>query len=113
MRQEWKKARNEAREKGLPPPPKPVLAYEYGGKVPEAVAKRAERDAAKAAARGVAGPEGGKKGEASPRKAGVSPAKGKGGKGGDEVSAKALRRKEKKAQRKSAARQDDAVLPEV
>ncbi|GAA5996356.1 hypothetical protein JCM5350_006831 [Sporobolomyces pararoseus] len=33
-RQKWKAARNEAKAKGLPPPPKPVLAYELGGKIP-------------------------------------------------------------------------------
>ena len=34
IRQKWKQERNEAKAKGLPPPPKPVLAYELGGKVP-------------------------------------------------------------------------------
>lgn len=33
-RQKWKAERNEAKAKGLPLPPKPVLAYELGGKVP-------------------------------------------------------------------------------
>jgi hypothetical protein len=116
LRQEWKKARNEAREKGLPAPPKPVLAYEFGGNVPDAVVKKAEREAKKAEKEQNGAAKDGKKGAASPKKGGQSPAKGKPGKGGEETSAKAARRKEKKAQRKSdavAAREQDAVLPEV
>ncbi|GAA5880513.1 hypothetical protein JCM16303_005411 [Sporobolomyces ruberrimus] len=43
-RQKWKAERNEAKAKGLPLPPKPVLAYELGGKVP--VEKKASTNGA-------------------------------------------------------------------
>ncbi|GAA5823878.1 hypothetical protein JCM5353_006391 [Sporobolomyces roseus] len=48
IRQKWKAERNEAKAKGLPPPKKPVLAYELGGKVP------VERPAGKKDAKGPA-----------------------------------------------------------
>ncbi|GAA5865040.1 hypothetical protein JCM8547_007691 [Rhodosporidiobolus lusitaniae] len=94
-RQAWKKARDEAKAAGKPIPPRPVLAYEHGGKVPEKAAK------------------------------GGKPVKGgKAGKGGEEKKEKVVnearmaqrkakneRRKAKKLEAKEKAEKE--VLPEV
>ncbi|GAA6060769.1 hypothetical protein JCM10212_006749 [Sporobolomyces blumeae] len=87
-RQKWKAARNEARAKGLPPPPKPVLAYELGGKVP------VEKPATK-----KAGGKAVKKAKVEGKEKGQAKAKGKGAKG-------------TKAGKKEAA-EDKELLPEV
>ncbi|GAA5847201.1 hypothetical protein JCM9279_006135 [Rhodotorula babjevae] len=42
-RQAWKKARDEAKAAGLPIPPRPVLAYEHGGKAPARLVKAHEQ----------------------------------------------------------------------
>ncbi|GAA5842797.1 hypothetical protein JCM3766R1_007164 [Sporobolomyces carnicolor] len=84
IRQKWKQERNEAKAKGLPPPPKPVLAYELGGKVPvEKKAAPSKKD-----------------------KAGSGAAKGKG--------AKTDKRQKKKKAAKGADDDDaKELLPEV
>ncbi|GJN93675.1 hypothetical protein Rhopal_006732-T1 [Rhodotorula paludigena] len=99
-RQAWKLARDAAKASGAPIPPRPVLAYEHGGKVPQKVAHAAEQREKAFEAKVAAGAAGGKKGGAG---AGAA-----GGKGGD----KAAKRKEKKAARRSKGGEDE-VLPEL
>lgn len=117
QRQEWKEARRKAQEAGLAEPPKPLLAYEYGGdlsKVPKAVRDRHDKlqaayekgekaPVAKGGKGGKSAAAGGKKGQqqASKKEAtGPSP--------------KAAKRKEKKERRKSdGAAASTELLPEV
>ncbi|GAA6050998.1 hypothetical protein JCM3770_005362 [Rhodotorula araucariae] len=66
-RQAWKKARDEAKAAGKPIPPRPVLAYEHGGKVPDKVRQEAERRA-KAFEKKVADKSEGKKKERKERR---------------------------------------------
>ncbi|BGP19322.1 hypothetical protein JCM10213_006191 [Rhodosporidiobolus nylandii] len=92
-RQAWKKARDEAKAAGKPIPPRPVLAYEHGGKVPE------------------------KKGKGKGAKDGKQPAAGE-KKERVVNEARLAKRKEKKERRKSekaqkAAAAAPAVLEEV
>ncbi|GAA5903469.1 uncharacterized protein JCM6883_005011 [Sporobolomyces salmoneus] len=53
IRQKWKAERNEAKAKGLPPPKKPVLAYELGGKVPVEKKPAPKKEKGKAKGKGV------------------------------------------------------------
>ncbi|GAA5872026.1 hypothetical protein JCM3774_006584 [Rhodotorula dairenensis] len=127
LRQAWKEQRRVAREAGLAEPPKPLLAYEYGGsldKVPKAVRDRYEKmqaayergDKAKASASAA------KKGSSSTAAAAAGGAKqGKGAKGQGGAAAgasngpspKAAKRKEKKERRKSESLNAPDMLPEV
>jgi hypothetical protein len=83
-RQKWKAERNEAKAKGLPPPPKPVLAYELGGKVPVEKKSAPKKDGAK-------------------KDKAKTGAKGKGGKGD----------KKKKGSKKAEEEGSKELLPEV
>ncbi|GAA6014173.1 hypothetical protein JCM11491_004128 [Sporobolomyces phaffii] len=100
IRQRWKAERNAAKAKGLPPPPKPVLAYELGGKVPVVTNKSKQGKAATTP----------KKKQKQEVVDGSSPAATKAeGKGkGDE-------QKKKKKEKSTGAKtpKGDAVLPEV
>lgn len=128
LRQEWKEKRRLAREAGLAEPPKPLLAYEYGGNldnVPKAVRNRYEKmqaayergekakpapaaagskKASKAAAKEEKRAAGGKQGKA--------PGQGAAAAGATGPSPKAAKRKEKKERRKSESGAAE-MLPEV
>lgn len=123
LRQEWKEKRRLAREAGLAEPPKPLLAYEYGGNldnVPKAVRDRYEKMQAayekgeKAKPAPAAQSKKASKAAAKEEKRG---ARGKQGKGQGQGAAtgpspKAAKRKEKKERRKSESGAAE-MLPEV
>lgn len=125
LRQEWKEKRRVARAAGLAEPPKPLLAYEYGGNLdnvpkavrnrydkmqaayekgekakpaPAAVSKKASKAAAKEEKRGARGKQGQGQGQGAAGATGPSP--------------KAAKRKEKKERRKSESGAAE-MLPEV
>lgn len=121
IRQDWKEARRKARAAGLAEPPKPILAYEYGGdlsKVPKAVQNRHDKlqaayergdkapskAAAEAKEKADKGARSDKKSSPTNKAGGAAPASGPG--------SKAAKRKEKKERRKSAETGGE-LLPEV
>ncbi|GAA5989002.1 hypothetical protein JCM10908_006264 [Rhodotorula pacifica] len=125
LRQQWKEQRRLAREAGLAEPPKPLLAYEYGGdldKVPKAVRDRFEKmQAAYEKGEKAAPTAGAKKGVKKPaateggkqqQQGGKGKQGGGGGKAGTGPSPKAAKRKEKKERRKSESGAPE-MLPEV
>ncbi|GAA6032906.1 hypothetical protein JCM8097_000042 [Rhodosporidiobolus ruineniae] len=95
-RQAWKKARDEAKAKGLPAPPRPVLAYEHGGKVPAKKGKAAAGAAAKGGKK-----KGGEKPERVVNEARLA-----------KRQERKVRRKAEKAEAKAKA-EADAPLPEL
>ncbi|GAA5895883.1 hypothetical protein JCM8208_005113 [Rhodotorula glutinis] len=93
-RQAWKKARDEAKAAGQPVPPRPVLAYEHGGKAPARLVQQHEQ-----------------KKEAFEAKV---KAKGQGGGGETRKRERKERRKDKAAAAAAAAAaKGDEVLAEV
>lgn len=128
LRQAWKEQRRVAREAGLAEPPKPLLAYEYGGsldKVPKAVRDRYEKmqaayergDKAKPQQKGTstaaAAAGGAKQGKAGKGRGGAKKVEAAAAAGTPTgPSPKAAKRKEKKERRKSESAAQE-MLPEV
>ncbi|GAA6010915.1 hypothetical protein JCM10207_003988 [Rhodosporidiobolus poonsookiae] len=96
-RQAWKKARDEAKAKGLPAPPRPVLAYEHGGKAPAGKGKKGKAAAAGKDGKGAAAKEGDAK--EAPKERVVN-------------EARLAKRKERKVRRQAAKKEQAAKATE-